>query len=365
MKIIYFIDTLTAGGKERRLSELLKGLKGKPGIDYQLVAMSKDIHYKEILDLNIKIHFLIRSTRKDISIFKKFYEICKNYRPDIVHCWDSMTAIYSIYACKMLHIKLVNGMVIDSPMQQNIRNRHWLRARITFPFSDKIVGNSIAGLKAYNASTFKSICIYNGFNFERNNRLYDANGISEDLKNTNKKIVGMVATFSTYKDYPTYFTAATMILDKRNDVVFLAIGTDTNSLAARSLIPESHKEKIISLGKRSDIESLVNLIDIGILATFTEGVSNSIMEYMAMGKPVIATSGGGTNEIVQDGITGFLVNPGDSKQLSEKIEYLLDHEDIRKKMGEAGLQRIKNEFSIDKMVNNFIDCYQSLSDQKN
>ena len=106
---------MSAGGKERRLTELMKALDIKQGIQFEIAVMDNNIHYKEILDLGIKIHYLIRKTAKDISVFNKFYQICKEFKPDIVHCWDSMTAVYSIPACKLLHIKLVNGMIVNAP----------------------------------------------------------------------------------------------------------------------------------------------------------------------------------------------------------------------------------------------------------
>ena len=120
MKVLFFIEGMTAGGKERRLTELMKTLKRKSDIQFELVVMTEDIHYKEIFDLGIKIHYLIRNGKKDITIFKKFYKICREYKPDLVHCWDSMTAVYSTPVCKLLGIKFVNGMVIDTPMPQNM-----------------------------------------------------------------------------------------------------------------------------------------------------------------------------------------------------------------------------------------------------
>ena len=71
MKILFFTCGLGPGGKERRLMELMKELKNHPEIEFELVLMSDDIHYKEVLDLDIKIHYLIRNTKKDLSVFYK------------------------------------------------------------------------------------------------------------------------------------------------------------------------------------------------------------------------------------------------------------------------------------------------------
>ena len=360
MKILFFIDNLRAGGKERRLIELMKGIKLKPNIEFELAVMSNEIHYQEVFDLDIKIHYLIRTTKKDLSVFYKFYKICKQYNPDIVHCWDSMTAIYSISACKLLHIKFVNGMVVDAPLKQNIFNKHWFRAKLTFPFSNIIIGNSKAGLAAYNVPVNKSFFIYNGFNFERTNNIIKSDVMRERLNLNKKYVIGMVASFSKYKDYKTYFSAAQLIISQRKDIIFLAIGSDTDSFLSKNLIDNKYIEHFRLLGKKSGIESFINAMDICVLSTFTEGISNSILEYMALGKPVIASSGGGTNEIVEDTKTGFLISPLDPKELAEKIEILLNDAELRNKMGLAGQERIKKIFSIDSMASKFVSFYEMI-----
>jgi glycosyltransferase involved in cell wall biosynthesis len=364
VKVLFFIDSMIAGGKERRLTELMKSFKTKPGVEFELVVMNKDIHYKEVFDLGIKIHYLIRKTKKDLSVFKQFYTICKQSKPDLVHCWDSMTAVYSIPACKLLGIKFVNGMIVDAPQKQNVFNKYWLRAKMTFLFSNIIIGNSKAGLEAYSVPKRKSFFIYNGFNFNRTNNIISAETIRAELAIKTQYVVGMVATFSEYKDYKTYFNAAQQILAKRNDVSFLAIGADTDSASAKAFIDDKYADNFRLLGKRTGVESLINAIDVCVLSTFTEGISNSILEYMAMGKPVVASEGGGTNEIVEDNSTGFLVKQSDPGELVTKIDILLNNAALRKKMGTEGQQRIRTVFSIDHMCNEYIELYEMVIKNK-
>jgi glycosyltransferase involved in cell wall biosynthesis len=360
MKILFFIDSFPAGGKERRLLELMKGLRKKQGIEFELVIMSNDVHYKEVFDLNIKIHFVIRKTKKDLSVFSQFYRLCKAFGPDIVHCWDSMTAIYLVPVSKLLHIKFVNGMVVDTPAKKNTGNKTWLRAKLTFPFSHIIIGNSEAGLNAYGAPKRKRICIYNGFNFDRIVNLTGKEHIRMELGIDTRFIIGMVASFSIFKDYKTYFDAAQLLLAKRKDITFLAIGDYTDSAESKRIISDEFKEYFRLLGTRSNVESFVNSMDICILATFTEGISNSILEYMSLAKPVIATDGGGTCEIVKDQQTGYLISVSNPEELAAKMEILLNNEVLCNKMGLAGKQRAVDFFSIDKMVNAFVTSYNKL-----
>jgi len=363
MKILFFIDCFVAGGKERRLTELMKALKNRPDIEFELAVMDREIHYKEIFDLGIKIHYLIRKTKKDPSVFLKLYRLCKNSKPDIIHCWDSMTAIYSVPVCKMLRIKLVNGMIVDTPVRQSISNKRWLRARLTFPFSNVIIGNSRAGLKAYCAPGKKSICIYNGFNFNRLDRVEDSNVIKSKFKVQSNHVVLMVGAFGERKDYESYIDAAKTLCNKRQDVEFIAVGDGKNFTHISEKVGLLLNNKIKLVGNQSNVESFINISDVCVLMTNSkvhgEGISNSILEYMAMGKAVIASSGGGTNEIVENNKTGFIINPSRPDELLEKLEILLNNMELRKDMGRAGRQRIESDFSIDSMVNKFVSVYRN------
>ena len=89
-----------------------------------------------------------------------------------------------------------------------------------------------------------------------------------------------------------------------------------------------------------------------------EGTSNSIIEYMALRKPVIATRGGGTNEVVFDNYNGFLIDAGNSDQLSEKIIELIKN-DNRKELGEKGYQMVHDKFDLKIMTNEYIKFYTS------
>lgn len=338
----------------------MKSLRLKPDVQFELALMTNDIHYQEVFNLGINIHFFIRKRRKDLSVFSSFYRLCKTYKPDIVHCWDTMTAVYITPICKLLHLKLINGMIVDAPGKQNIFFKPWQRARLTFPFADLIIGNSMAGLKAYKAPVNKSIVIYNGFNFERTENIVPGNLIKEKLAIDTKYIIGMVATYSEYKDYATFFKAAQLLLRKRSDITFIAIGKNTDSGLARGHIESQYSKYFRLLGRQSDIEFLVNIMDIGVLSTFTEGISNSILEYMAMGKPVVATAGGGTNEIVEDHKTGFLVSTSNPDELAEKMEFLLNDAQMRFKMGNCAKERIQKDFSIGVMSEKYYQVYNNL-----
>lgn len=367
MKILFFIDSLTSGGKERRLSQLLKGVSLNPDIEFKLAIMSTDIHYKEVLNLKMEIEYIIRRTKKDISVFYKFYKLCRTFKPDIVHCWDSMTAIYSVPACRFLNITLINGMVVDTPVQRNIFNKYWLRSVLTFPFSNMIVGNSMAGLEAYNAPEHKSVCIYNGMDLSRFENLQDPILMRDKILGNSSSdlyIIGMVAAFEKRKDYPVLIRSAISLSSARDNIRFILVGDGSDLQNIKESIPESLSEKIIFLGKRSDVESIINIINIGVLLTNVkvhgEGISNSIIEYMALGKPVIATRGGGTNEVVMDNYNGFLIDPDNPDQLSEKISMLIDNKNLIDELGNNGKKMAEEMFKLEIMTQRYFSLYNEV-----
>lgn len=362
MRILMINDSLRRGGRERRMIELLKGLTEQSDLAIELAFFDVEIAYPEINELGIPIHILERKPKKDPTVFYRFYKLCKRFTPDIIHSWGTMASIYAIPASKILGIKLINGNITDAPAGLNIFDSRYFRAKLTFPFSDIVLGNSFAGLEAYRAPRSKSRCIHNGFDFKRIKNLEDPESVRSRLGIKPGKVVGMVGAFHQRKDYKTFIQAATLLLESGQEVNFIAIGDGPEWSRCKASIKSIFPDRILLTGQMDQIESVVNIFDIGVLATNSavhgEGISNSIVEYMAFGKPVVATTGGGTPEVVKDGETGLLVPPASPKALAKKIQYLLDHPETAKSMGEKGKDRVNQEFSLERMTYEFLKLYQ-------
>jgi glycosyltransferase involved in cell wall biosynthesis len=359
IRVLYIIDALGPGGAERRLVQLLKGLD-KEVFSTKLVLLTDIVHYAEIHDLDTEVIKLERKIKKDPSIWVRLYRICRKWRPDIIHAWGSMTAIYAGPVAKLMRVKLINAMIADAPVRLDAK--HKSRSLLSFPLSDVIQANSYAGLRAYGAPAAKGHVVHNGFDFERIVNLKDRREMLQGLKITTRFVVGMVAGFRYHKDYDSLIAAASAILERRDDVTFVCVGDGPELVRIRNLVAGS--ARIIFTGRRNDVESLINIFDIGILLTdldqHGEGISNSIMEYMALRKPVIATDGGGTGELMVDGETGFLIPQKSPGMLAEKIDTLLSNDALRETMGLAGEKRIREKFSIHAMIDGHVSLYMSL-----
>ncbi|MEM9719085.1 MAG: glycosyltransferase [Bacteroidota bacterium] len=366
MKILLITDSLGKGGKERQILELLKGLQHYPKIDLNLAIFSKEIGFPMIYEMGVPLHILERKPKKDPRVFWRFYKLCQLLKPDLIHSWGSMPTIYALPTAKKLGIKLINAMIQDAPPQMSLLDSRRFRSWLTMPFSDQVVGNSLAGLKSYRAPESKSFCMYNGFDLDRAKPHIPEEEIREKFNIQTPYIVGMVGAFADRKDYFTYIESAKIILQKRKDISFLAIGEGKNRSLCEARVPQELRKYILFTGLQDEVESLVNTFTVGILATnkrvHGEGIANVIMEYMAMGKPVIATDAGGTREIVLHGENGYLIEDQDSQQLAGYILELVDHPEQADRLGQNGKSLLENTFNMEKMVDEHVKLYEKALD---
>lgn len=359
LRAVHFIDVLGPGGKERQLVELLKGFAESGGCESLVVCMSEDVFYREITEIpNARLLVLARAWKLDPLPALRLCGIVRAFRASVVIAWDFMTAIYALPAALLCRVRYVNHLIQDAP--NTLPRRVRLGARLSFPFSDLIVANSQAGLDAYGVRGDRGLVIHNGFDPRRQRAREDRDAVLRRWNLGQRLIVGMVSTFRPWKDQPTLIRAAALILRHRDDVVFVLVGDGETLASCRALVPPDLVDAIRFTGSVYEgLESLVNVFDIGVLATFTEGISNSVMEYMAFGKPVVATDGGGTRELLLDGQTGFLVPPSDPERLADSIVRLLEDPQLRRRMGKAGQERIATEFSLERMVDRHRAAYRS------
>lgn len=358
MKILFIIESLTSGGKERRLVSLIKDMLLIDNVKVEIIILTKDIHYKEIYDLNINIHFLKRNVKKDLGIFSKFNKILKKFIPDVVHCWDNVAALHFGPICNWHKIPFINSMITTAPPVVSKFSKEYIIHAVSFPFSNVILANSKAGLKSYKVPKSKGRYIYNGIDGDRIKIKTSESIIRSNFNITTDFVVGMTGAFYDRKDYETFVKAGELILKNRSDVTFVAIGDGPNLEKIKKLVNDNNTSQFKFLGRQQDVDSIVNIFTIGVLSTYSEGISNAIMEYMMLSKPVVASDGGGTNELIIDSETGFLVQVQNEEHLAEKIEYLLQHPRIAIEMGEKGKKRIEKHFSIKKMTEQTIQLYK-------
>ena len=180
-------------------------------------------------------------------------------------------------------------------------------------------------------------------------------------------IVGLVGRIVNGKGHKEFIRASKEVLALRPDIKFVIAGSakgdgDEYYKEVKSLVSnEKLEDSIIFTGWRNDILSVISDLDILIQATTTypEGFGLTIVEAMALRKPVVATNIPGPSDIVVDGETGFLVPPSDSHLLANAILKLLNNHDLGRQMGEMGRKRAERLFDIKTIIRRVEQVYDT------
>jgi sugar transferase (PEP-CTERM/EpsH1 system associated) len=178
-------------------------------------------------------------------------------------------------------------------------------------------------------------------------------------------VIGTVGRMQTVKDQLTLVRAFIHLVqidrEARELLKLVMIGDGPLREESQKLLRAAGAETLAWLpGERTDIPELLRAIDIFVLPSIAEGISNTILEAMASGVPVIATRVGGNPELVEERRTGLLVPPSDPRAMAEAIRAYLHDADKLIQHGQTGRKRAEAEFSIESMVNGYLAVYDAV-----
>ncbi len=370
MKITFVLDTFGGGGKERRCLQLIQGLNNKGFNDIQVIIIDGKVAYNELFSCNVQLN-IINRRNLTLGFFKTFIKInklLKTYNPDIVQVWGLFGSFFTSILKLSFPFKFkwkYIGAFVANCNRIKFPSKSWFFFIVGKPFFDLIIGNSLAGLNAYNVPLKKAKLIYNGFNKDRLlNNNFDFETYKKELLIDSDYIISMIARLDNNKDQKTFIKAAKKILVERKDITFLVIGTGKNENYLKSLITNDEEKNIRFLGFRNDVDKLIKISYLTVLCTnpeyHKEGISNAILESLFFGIPVIATKDGGTPEIIQNKVNGYLIPPNNNKILIDKIIEIIENRELYLKLSAKGQELCNSKFSLNKMVSEYIEVYHSL-----
>jgi glycosyltransferase involved in cell wall biosynthesis len=164
-------------------------------------------------------------------------------------------------------------------------------------------------------------------------------------------VVGNVAALAPHKGQRHLVAAAKIVVSQVPDARFIILGEGELREPLERLVREHHLEKHVLLpGFRTDVIGCIKGFDLFAMSSITEGLGTSLLDAMACARPIVATRTGGIPEVVEDRVNGLLVEPRDDQALAAAIVELLTDGSRRRTMGEAGLARVRDRFTVDRMV---------------
>lgn len=312
------------------------------------------------------------SEKKSIN---NIYRTIKDLKIDILHTFTAKPNIYGTFAARKAGVPVVLNLVeglgsfyvkdtIKNILVRNIMEQLYKKA---FKLSDGcvfvntsdpehmlkkrlITKDKVKIIKSVGVDTEKfSMTNYN------EDKILE---IRKNFKLENKTVVLMVARAIWDKGVKEYYKAADTLNSKYKNIEFLLVGgTDqgNHSCASEEFLKNG---SVQWLGHRDDIVDITAISDIYVLPSYREGLPATLMEASSMSKPIVTTDTFGCRDVVDDGENGFLVPVRDSVKLAEKIEILINDENMRKIMGQKALTKAQNEFDARKVVDQYMEYYE-------
>ena len=206
--------------------------------------------------------------------------------------------------------------------------------------------------------------IHNGLDIERFEVLRHAMRESSSSSRAPNITVAVVANLRPEKGHTVFLEAARLLNLKFPKVRFIIAGKGSMKEDIEMRIRKLGLAQSVNMvGEVENIPAFLAAVDIAVLPSKNEGLPNSVMEAMASSLPVVGTNTGGTAELIIDGLTGYVVQPGDSATLADRIGMFCEDPELRIKMGEAGFRRIHHHFTVKNMSCKFEELFITLADR--
>jgi len=313
---------------------------------------------------------------KMLELIQKLVAIFRETRPDIVHVQYLAPGLIPIIAARLSGIRTVFTTVHQPGHPYGIKAKLLVRlgAFLSTAFfcvsksaEESWFGNSEVFNPQYMNRKRKHFTIYNAVDSSIINQpvnSIDGNSIRKELGLNEHPVIGVVGRLRSEKGHLILLDAMAEVIKEIPDTKLVVVGDgpDRNHLIERSK-KLGIDEHILWLGIKEPLEvfQLYGIMDMVVVPSLFEGFGLTAAEAMAAGVPVVASAVDGLNEIVEDGVTGYLCTPGDKHSLARNIIQLLLNPEKSKKMGERGRERVSGQFSFEIFSKSWLAAYQELS----
>ena len=377
--LLYVVGSLDVGGTERHLALLAPRLKRfgwnpaiycltQPGQQASQLAQAGVYIIPPPFAFAPKDGWLpVRSSKILLSALKLFWIMIRT-RPQVTHFF--LPGAYLIGGPLALVARVPRCVMSRRSLNCYQKNHaimafveRWLHRRMT-----AVLGNSRRVVQELveleHCPSDRVALIYNGIDVSAFDTRRQAPSTIESEPISDQPVALItVANLIAYKGHGDLIDALAGIADSlppKWSILFVGHDQGIGTRLMKQVRILGLEENVKFLGSRSDVVSLLAAADIGVLCSHEEGFSNSILEGMAAGLPMIVTDVGGNAEAVIHGVTGLVVPPRNAKALGAAILELALDADLRRAMGEAGRERVEKCFGIDRCVTNYARLYAGL-----
>ena len=373
--VVHIIFRLATGGLENGLVNLIN-YAPPDRYRHAIVCLKDYTDFRHRIRLQIPIIALNKREGKNFATHLRLWRTLHQLRPHIVHTRNLPTLEYAIVATLARVPGRVHGEhgrdVYD--IDGSSRKYNILRRAIKPLIHHYItVSRDLAGWLNRTVGVADGYIsqIYNGVDDQR---FQPRKGPSvslgpEGFLPPEAFVIGTVGRMETVKNQPllvcTFLRLLDLMPNARERVRLVMVGDGALREESKRLLRTAQAEHLAWLpGERGDIPEIMRALDVFVLPSLAEGVSNTILEAMASGLPVVATRVGGNSELIEDGETGQLVPSSDPDAMAKALESYMLNPKRAIQHGQAGRKKIEKQFSMEAMVANYLSVYDAVLTDK-
>lgn len=371
--VMQVIEFLLSGGAGVVVATIAEGLKER-GVEPVICALKQGPAQYSLVDSlrekGIRVRVLSRSGRNNPLLLVRLARLMRRERVDVVQTHLFGGNFWGRVAARMAGVPAVVGTE-HNLSDARLEPRYYFPIdRALAPATDRVVAvcervaESVISRKRIPRG--KVVVIHNGVDLRRFSVTHDRDRVRRELKiEPDAPVVGFVGRFSEEKNLPALLRALAGVRAVRPEAVCVLVGEGP---LLGDLHHQSEALGVVSglrfTGFRRDVERILQALDVFVLPSWTEGLSITLLEAMAAGKPAVVTDVGGSSEAVLDGVTGLVIPPGDHLRLAEALLMLLGDKAMQREMGQAARKRSGEEFSREMQVEGLLRMYREVLAEK-
>ncbi len=363
MKIVIIIDNLIAGGAEKQAVITTKVLKDH-GCEVKLISYgSMNFFANYIEEHNLDFIQITARGRFRIARILELIKVLKQEKPDIVYTFKGTTNIFGRVAAKIAKVphifagcrgiqktiyfntilnKGTEGWIVNCDyLKKHLIEDHKIRDDLVF-----IVPNAVDE-KAGNCRCSRSEARVE-FNLPRE-----------------VFVISIVASLRPVKNHYMFLRVAKKLVDRGVNARFVVAGEGDLRVELEEIASDyGLKDHVLFLGRCDKVPVLLRATDLTVHTSITEGLCNAILEAGSAGIPCVSSDNGGAGEILIDGKTGFIVPVDDDDAMVEKVQLLIDNNELRMKMGSCAKEHIRKNFSEQSMGDELLEIFNRTIEKK-
>ncbi len=362
--IAHAMHSLAVGGLENGVVNLVNATTG--AFRHVIVCMTGEGPMRDRLRPGVEVYAIGKRPGHDLPAFVRLVRTLRRLRPALMHS-RNWAAFDAIPAARLAGVPFVvhgeHGREAADPLGRS-RRRNGAR-RTLAPLVSRFVTVSddlrdwlvdFVGIPSH-----KVVTIRNGVDLSRFGHLERHPARLRLGLATDAVVIGTVGRLDPVKDQAALVRAFAAVASNHPGAYLVLAGDGPCRGALGQLVEElGVAPRVRLLGDRTDVPAVLAAMDVFVLPSIAEGISNTILEAMASGLPVIATRVGGSPELIEDGVVGTLVPPQDPAALAAALAVYLDDSEMRAVRGKAARTRAAERFGLDRMCDAYAELYRDL-----